>query len=88
MKLLTSKGFSSSGSWTAPAGVTSVILTGPFGAGTSVAVVPATTYTVVIGSIGTLTPTSFGSLYQLALPSPFDSAPYNLVPLTVTWQEI
>lgn len=72
----TSQRFTSNGTWTAPAGVTKVIVIPDGGVGTLLTVVPNTTYSITAAT----SPGSFGSLYNFKTNT-------STAALTIVWMD-
>lgn len=97
MRLTTTATFPTTGttSWTAPAGVTTIIITpgrsstgtglATGGVGTVLTVVPNTTYTIVIGSGTATNPSTFGAIYSVAIGGLSNGS--SGIPLTLTWMD-
>ncbi len=65
MRLATNQRFTSDTNWTAPAGITQVLVIPDGGVGSLITVVPNTTYSIVSATA----PGSFGSLYSFKTAS-------------------
>lgn len=95
MRYSTSQTFSSSGSWTAPAGVTSVLVVAgrsstsgntDTGFVSSVLnVTPNTTYTITIGAGNTTNASIFGSVFSALLGAQGNGS--TNIPLTIFWMD-
>lgn len=80
MKRITSRTYTSNSSWTAPAGVTSIMIGDARGPRSMISVTPGTAYTITVGGASTLVPATFGSLYSV-------SNAYSPVGICIVWSE-